>query len=304
MHSNLERPMPGRQRTIGAALSEGSRFLCDRHIDGARLDAEALLRHVLKMEPADFYMAIDAPLNRLAEERFWELLGRRGRREPLAYITGKKEFWSLDFAVTPDVLIPRPETEHLVEIALEQASRCRRKAPLKILEIGTGSGAIAVCLARELSEAQITALDISPAALNIARGNARRHGVAARIAFMQRDLFPPRDGQEDGFDLVISNPPYVRHGDLAQLAPEIRDWEPMIALDGGADGLNLYRRIAAAARDHLSAGGFLALEIGEDMAGAVVGLLAAAGAYEPAAVHRDYAGKNRVIATRTDEARG
>jgi release factor glutamine methyltransferase len=121
---------------------------------------------------------------------------------------------------------------------------------------------------------------------------------------MQRDLFPPRGGQEDRFDLIIANPPYVRHGDLTQLAPEIRDWEPMIALDGGADGLNLYRRIVAAARDHLAAGGFIGLEIGADMAGAVAGLLSAAGRYEPAAVHQDYAGKNRVIAARSSEARG
>jgi release factor glutamine methyltransferase len=304
MQSQIEPTSRPGLPTGRTALSEGSRFLCDRHIDCARLDAEVLLRHVLEMEAADFYLAIDAPLDRLAEERFWELLGRRGRREPLAYITGKREFWSLDFAVTPDVLIPRPETELLVEIALQQASRCRGKAPLKILEIGTGSGAIAVCLAKELPEAQITALDISAAALDVARGNGRRHDVAARIAFMQRDLFPPRGGQEDRFDLIIANPPYVRHGDLTQLAPEIRDWEPMIALDGGADGLNLYRRIVAAARDHLAAGGFIGLEIGADMAGAVAGLLSAAGRYEPAAVHQDYAGKNRVIAARSSEARG
>jgi release factor glutamine methyltransferase len=304
MQSQIEQTRQPVLRTGRAALIEGSGFLRDRHIESARLDAEVLLRHVLEMDPTDFYMAIDGTLNPRAEERFRQLLRRRGRREPLAYITGRKEFWSLDFVVTPDVLIPRPETELLVEVALERVRQVPAKPALNVLDLCTGSGAIAVSLAKELAGSDITALDISAAALAIARLNAENHGLAARMQFAQGDLFEPLGEQGKRFDLIISNPPYVRRRDLARLAVEICNWEPVIALDGGDEGLDFHRRIVADARKYSAPTGLIALEIGEDMADAVVRLFAADGGYEPAAVYRDYAGKDRVVTARVIGARG
>ncbi|MGE5818415.1 MAG: peptide chain release factor N(5)-glutamine methyltransferase [Deltaproteobacteria bacterium] len=284
-------------QTLRLAMLTASGFLSAAGIESPRLDAELLLRHVLGMNQAEFYLRVDDVIGPDVERRLWQLLQRRVRREPLAYITGHKEFWSLDFAVTPDVLIPRPETELLVEAALER-TRSMLKSPLKILDIGTGSGAIAVCLAKELREAQISAVDISSRALQVARENAERHDVADRIRFAQGDLFAPVAEERERFDLILANPPYIRSGDLAELAPEIREWEPMAALDGGADGLDIYRRIVNECHSYLAGEGHLLFEIGDGMAKAVGQMFANAGGFETAALLRDYAGKERVIATR------
>jgi release factor glutamine methyltransferase len=287
---------PARQ-TLRAAMIAGGRFLSAAGIESPRLDAELLLRHVLGMNQAEFYLRVDDMIGADVECRLWQLLQRRARREPLAYITGHKEFWSLDFTVTRDVLIPRPETELLVEAALER-TRSMLKSPLKILDIGTGSGAIAVCLAKELREAQISAVDISSAALQVARENAERHGVSDRIRFAQGDLFAPVAEERESFDLILANPPYIRSGDLVELAPEIREWEPIAALDGGADGLDTLRRIVKEGHRYLAAEGHLLLEIGDGMGAAVAQIVADASAYQTSAILRDYAGKDRVIATR------
>jgi release factor glutamine methyltransferase len=212
----------------------------------------------------------------------------------LAYITGQKEFWSLDFLVTADVLIPRPETELLVQTALERSGAMSR--PVKILDIGTGSGAIAVSLATELRDAQITAVDVSSAALQVARANAERHGVAAQIRFAHGDLFAPLAGERERFDVIVSNPPYIRSGDLAGLAPEIHQWEPVGALDGGADGLAVYRRIINECGDYLACEGYLLLETGADSAAEIGQMIAETGGFEAIAVLPDYAGRDRVIA--------
>ncbi len=283
--------------TLGMSLMEGSRFLSRAAIESPRLDAEVLLRHVIGIDRAQLYLRIDETIKAEAEQQYWELLRRRVRREPLAYITGRKEFWSLDFSVTRDVLIPRPETELLVEAALEQ-TRQGLKSRAKIVDLGTGSGAIAVCLAKELPEAQISAVDISSAALQVARANAERHGVADRIRFLHGDLFAPLAGERESFDLIVANPPYVRSGDVAKLEPEIREWEPMAALDGGRDGLDIYRRIASQCRSYLAATGQVLLEIADAMGEAAAQIFANAGGFETAALLRDYAGKDRVIATR------
>jgi release factor glutamine methyltransferase len=285
------------RQTLRLAMIAGSRFLSAAGIESPRLDAELLLRHVLGMNQADFYVRVDDVIGPDVERQLWRLLRRRARREPLAYITGHKEFWSLDFIVTPDVLIPRPETELLVEAALER-TRSVARSVLKILDVGTGSGAIAVCLAKELPEAQISAIDISSRALQVARENAERHGVADRIRFVQGDLFAPVAGEPESFDLILANPPYIRSADLAELAPEIREWEPIAALDGGADGLAYYRRIATDCESYLTTGGHVPLEIGDTMGEAVARIFARAGGYETPVILRDYAGKERVIATR------
>jgi len=282
--------------TVSEGLRAGADLLHKAGIDSARLDAEVLLRHVLGVEKAEFYLGFDAALDATAERDFQMLLLRRARREPVAYITGRKEFWSLDFVVTPQVLIPRPETELLVERALELSTGFSDRATVRILDLGTGSGAIAVSLAKELPLARIFAVDISAAALNVARVNSERHGEAGRMRFLRSDLFEVLDRVGEKFDLIVSNPPYIRSAELLNLAPEIRQWEPITALDGGADGLDYYRRIIREAHGYLTVDGQLLLEIGEDMAEAVTQMIAHAGCYQPAAVYKDCAGNDRVIA--------
>jgi release factor glutamine methyltransferase len=284
---------PEGRPTFGGAITEGARLLAAAGLDSARLDAEVLLSHALGIDKTELYLAIDAPLNLDGQRRYRDLLLRRERREPVAYITGRKEFWSLDFIVTPDVLIPRPETELLVEVALERSKACAERSQLKILDLGTGSGAIAVSLARELPEARLTSVDISPAALAVACRNGERQHVANRISFGRGDLFEVVCGT---FDLIVANPPYVRRAELARLPPEIREWEPVGALDGGVDGLDFYRRIIAEAHRYLVTGGHLILEIGADMGAAVTELFTRAGCYESSCVYQDYAGKDRIIA--------
>jgi release factor glutamine methyltransferase len=297
MESQTARPARSARPTLRMSVRDGSRFLSLAAVASARLDAEVLLRHVVGIDKAQLYLRMDEAINAEAERPYWELLQRRARREPLAYITGRKEFWSLDFSVTPDVLIPRPETELLVEVALERI-RQRLKPRARIIDLGTGSGAIAVCLAKELPEAQISAIDISSAALQVARANAERHGVDDQIRFLHGDLFAPLAEERERFDLMVANPPYVRSGDVAKLEPEIREWEPMAALDGGRDGLDIYRRIASQCREYLTAAGDVVLEIADGTGDASAQIFANAGGFEPAALRRDYAGKDRVMATR------
>lgn len=282
--------------SIRGALLWGGQLLRHAGLENSRLDAEVLLRHVLDVEKEQLYMNGDAPISAGEEAKFRELLLRRSRREPVAYITGHKEFWSLDFFVTPAVLIPRPETELLVEVALQYVRRLASGSPLKVLDVGTGSGAIPVCLAKEQAATQIVAVDIFPAALDVAGVNARRHGVADRIRFLSGDFFAPIKPLREIFDLIVSNPPYIRSGELPWLAPEIHRWEPTVALDGGVDGIDSYRRIIEEGHSYLTTGGSIVLEIGADMASAVADLFSRSGYYGPASVYQDYAGKDRVIA--------
>jgi release factor glutamine methyltransferase len=283
----------GLSRTIRAAMMGGAQFLRAAGIQSARLDAEVLLRHVLDMEKTEFYLNVEAALKIEQEKCFQELLHRRAEREPLAYITGRKEFWSLDFLVNAKVLIPRPETERLVEIALKRLELAGAKT--RILDLGTGSGAVAVCLATERLAAEIWAVDISLCALDVARRNAERHGVLEKVHFLRGDLFEPIEAGKS-FHLIVSNPPYIRSDEMATLAPEVREWEPALALDGGSDGLDFYRRIIGDAHRYLEPGGSIALEIGADMGETISALFARCGGYEEASVYQDYAGSNRVIA--------
>jgi release factor glutamine methyltransferase len=278
--------------SIRDALSWGARVLGQAGIENARLDAEVLLRHALEMERERLYMNTEAPISVGQEAKFQELVLRRSRREPVAYITGHKEFWSLDFVVSPAVLIPRPETELLVGVALQYVGKLEERSSFKILDLGAGSGAISVCLAKETPRAEIVAVDISPIALDVARMNASRHGVSGWIEFLSGDLFTPL---RETFDVIVSNPPYIRTSELSTLAAEISNWEPMTALDGGADGIETYRRIIEEGHEYLTPGGAIVLEIGADIASAVAELFARSGRYGPASVYQDYAGKDRVI---------
>jgi release factor glutamine methyltransferase len=226
-----------------------------------RLDAEVLLAETLGMDRVGLYTHFDQPLQPDELARFKKLILRRLRREPMAYILGKREFWSLSFKVTPDVLIPRPETEILVTEALKTLAELDGKE-ISILEIGTGSGAISVALARELPAAKVVATDLSAQALALAEENALHHGVRTQIHFLQGDLFQPLT-KESNFSLVITNPPYVPRGEFPSLMPEVRDFEPRMALDGGADGLDFFRRVLPRVGEFLNSGGWFLAEMGE-----------------------------------------
>lgn len=282
-------------RRVRELLSHGVRCLAAAGIESARLDAEVLLGHVLALTREQLIVMPDLPLGAEQAERFQSLLARRLQREPVAYIVGKQEFWSLDFQVTREVLIPRPETERLIEVALALAGELRSDTPLRVLDIGTGSGAIAVSLATEFASAEIIATDISPSALEVAQRNAERNEVADQIKYLPGDLFAVLDGDVAAFDLVVSNPPYIRRAEIATLEPEVNRWEPRGALDGGIDGMEFYRRIAAQAWRFLTPNGALALEIGADMGREVCAAFNQAGRYRAVAVFQDYAGRDRVV---------
>ncbi len=286
-------PQPAR---IAEIVMAGARRLVAVGIESARLDAELLLGCALKMTREQLLAAAPRELSRDQRERYEALLLRRLRREPLAYVTGKQEFWSLDFVVSKAVLVPRPETELLVEIAVKHAAESSRGDRLRILDLGTGSGAIAVALAKELPEAEILATDISPEALAVARHNAAANGVSTRIRFYQGDLFAAIHHRIDReFNLIVSNPPYVCRAELSKLEPEVSGWEPRAALDGGCDGLDFYRRIAEEGPRYLRPGGALAVEIGAGTGAAVLALFKRAAAYTEEQIYRDYSGNERVF---------
>ena len=262
-------------------------------IESARLDAECLLAHALGSDRLRLYLDFDKPVEAAERARFRELVRRRAReRVPVAQLTGRKEFWSLGFEVTPDVLVPRPDSEVLVAALLDQLPD--REAELTLLDLGTGSGAIAVALANELPKARVTATDVSPAALAVAARNAAAHGVADRVRFVPGDAFAPVRGER--FDAVLSNPPYVAERDADTLPPELRH-EPREALFAGPDGTDLLRRLAGELPEALAEGGFAALEVGETQAELVAAWLRGAGLLE-VSVRRDLAGRPRAVLAR------
>ena len=260
-----------------------------------RLDAEVLLMHFLKIDRTALLLHPERKLSEEEEERYAAMVERRRCGEPVAYITGFKEFWSLAFSVSPAVLIPRPETECLVEEAL---ARCGGKPCLRICDIGTGSGAIAVALARELPQAQVVATDLSQAALATARDNALRHGVADRITFLWGDLFAGGNGP---FDLICSNPPYIPETFYPRLPVGIRAFEPRSALVAGSKGTEVHRRIIRESADRLVAGGWLLLEIGEGQGETVTALFRETEFYDMICLRTDYGGLDRVATAKRQE---
>jgi release factor glutamine methyltransferase len=263
-------------------------------------EAEILFTEVLKCSRASLYFDRGALIGADAGSRISSVLKRRAAGESLYYILGKTEFMGLEFRVTPDVLVPRPETELLVETAVSYASAVQSAAaPLNILDIGTGSGCIAVSIARSLESVKITATDISHAALGVARTNALHLGVEDKIQFLRSDLFPPQSSKAGLYDLIISNPPYIRTGDISGLSPEVRS-EPFAALDGGPDGLRFYRAIISNAYRYLAPHGALILELGFDQAGAVRQIVEDSKNYRVKEVIRDYNNIQRVIVATKD----
>lgn len=265
-------------------------YFRDKGLDSPRLDAEVLLAHVLGTERLGLYLQFDKPLQPAEVDRYRDLVRRRARGEPSAYLVGRREFWSLAFEVGPGVLIPRPDTERLVEASLETMGETGTLA-----ELGVGSGAVVVALLAEKPGWSAWAVDIEPAPLAAAEKNAGIHGVADRLTLLAGDLFEPLAGRR--FDLIVSNPPYVETAAIEGLAPDVARYEPRRALDGGADGLDALRRILARAGEHLLPGGALAVEFGAGQEGAVERLAREAG-FDTVEILADYAGKPRVLRAR------
>lgn len=285
------------EETWGALLRHYARRLTAARIPHGARDAEVLLAHGLGISREQLILRSDESIH-AAEKGFCEeLLRRRLEHEPVAYIVGTREFWSLKLRVSPVVLIPRPETELLVELALDLAGQqLAQHAALSIADIGTGSGAIAVALASELPTARLVATDISKRALSLAQINAESNGVMERIQFVESDLLRqlPADWI---FDLIVSNPPYIADGEIDGLQPEVSRWEPQTALRGGADGLDFYRRFAVEAQAHLSLRGALLMEIGAGMGAAVSEIFQKTG-WRDVAIHKDYAACERIVMVR------
>jgi release factor glutamine methyltransferase len=298
---------------VRTALKTGIAKLREAGVPSFTLSAELLLLHVATRDRTWLYSHPEENLPQEITDRFFALIARRAAGEPTQYLTGKQEFWGLEFEVRPDVLIPRPETEHVIEVALDRLALRELRAGrpqktigegLQIADIGTGSGCIAIALAKELPKAEFVATDISRGALEVAGRNAVRHGVGKRIRFVQGDLLE-RSGEErmtSGetaapllFDLVVSNPPYIGRREEPTLAREVRDHEPEIALFGGEEGYELYGELIAQAASNLKPGGLLVLELGHESLPAVQPLLDPAN-WTRVGVTNDLAGIPRVIA--------
>lgn len=286
--------------TIGQHIEGTTNVLSTLGLPTPRLDAELLLASCLKKDRTWLYIHSGQELIPAEAESFGFCVARRQKGEPVAYILGCKEFWSLDFAVDPRVLIPRPDTEVLVEEVLKVPG-IGKMSGLEILDLGTGSGAIAVVLAHELPDAQITATDISPEALAVAAGNAEKNRVADRIAFIKGNLFDPV--RYCLFDVIVSNPPYIDAGDYAQLSVEVKNFEPREALLAGDDGMDFYKIIVPQAACYLKAGGWLLLEIGDRQKDLIEGLFRQTGLYHDVIFRKDYAGRWRVAKARRKEGK-
>lgn len=267
--------------TILKLLDWTTAYFTEHGVPSPRLDVELLLSEVLKLKRIDLYLNFEKPVSPPDLARFKALIQRRSQREPLQYILGHTHFFGRRFSVTPDVLIPRPETEQLVAHALEWLDA--HPTATRVLDFGTGSGCIAITLALERPALQVSAVDVSEAALEVARGNAETLG--AHVAF----------ATPDAVDFLISNPPYIPSGEIPGLQPEVSRFEPHLALDGGEDGLAFYRQLLLEAHSRVTPGGALAIEIGMGQRDAIEGLTAQTAAWKLAVCHKDFAGVERIL---------
>lgn len=274
--------------TVRRLLEWTEDFLRKKSFESPRLEAQILLAHALGCSKIDLYVRHEEEPSEEKRQAFREMIKKRAEGMPVAYLVGFREFFSLAFAVSPAVLIPRPETETLVMEALKILKPM--ECPC-VLDLGTGSGCIAITIAKHHKSATIVAIDISVAALEVASANGRKHEVSGRVTFNEGDLFASLDGQ--AFDVIVSNPPYIAHEEFATLDPGVRDFEPRSALDGGPDGLDFYRDIAVRAPHFLKPGGTLLVEIGATQAEAVQDLFASH--LDPGKTIKDPAGKSRVV---------
>ena len=284
--------------TIRRVAQKAVGMLAIQGMEQARLEAEVLLAHVLEMRREELIVRPNQELTESQMAEFHLLVERRCRKEPLAYILGYREFWSLEFKVNGNVLIPRPETEEMIAHLLDLAGEKTGEKEIRILDSGTGSGVLAVIAAVELPQARVTALDSSTDALTIAQENALRHQVADRIQFLNMDFM--RDwsfSESDPYDYILSNPPYIPSRQIDQLMPDIRDYEPRMALEGGTDGLDCYRRIIENGFSHLKPGGHMIFEVGEGQATPVKQCLQDGGLNNIETI-KDLGGHDRVVSAR------
>ena len=279
--------------TIGRILKWTEQYFKDKGIESPRLDAEVLLAHVLEKQRIYLYVQFDEPLQPGELAAYREMIKKRVLRVPVAQILGEKEFMGLTFKVTADTLVPRPDTEILVQAAVDRLRAMAGEEPLRFADIGTGSGAICLSVLHYLAGTVADTVDISPAARAVAEENAASLGLADRVTFHTGDLLQPLSGIS--FVAILSNPPYIPEADIAKLAPEVRLKEPHTALSGGQDGLDFYRRLAEEAPAMLVPGGFTAFEVGIHQAGDVADLLKANPLIDRTEILPDYAGIDRVV---------
>jgi len=278
--------------TIGRLLKWTTDFLREKNAESPRLDAEVLLAHARDCQRIELYTVFEEVPDEQVRQKFRELVSRRAGGAPVAYLVGHREFFSLSFLVTPDVLIPRPETELLVVRALDLAKSSSQ--PLRIADLGTGSGVLAVCCAKHLPACSVVALDVSPSALDVAKQNATRHEVAARIEFVCSDLFAECPVTAE-FDLFVSNPPYVASSEMADLDAGVRDHEPRLALDGGEQGTEIIERLLPQVAERLKPNGWLLIEVSPTNASRVEQLLATESRFVGHKTIDDLAGLPRIV---------
>jgi release factor glutamine methyltransferase len=280
--------------TIGRLLEWTTKFLAQKGSESPRLDTEVLLAHALGCKRIDLYTRHDEEAEEQKRTRFRDLIRQRIEGCPVAYLVGRKEFFSLELEVSRAVLIPRPDSECVVDECLRLAKAM--PAP-RVLDVGTGSGNLAVAVARQHKTAHVTAVDLSPEALAVAERNAVKHGVGVRMRFLGGDVFGPLTAAER-FDFVLSNPPYIPHDDIAKLEPGVRDYEPHLALDGGKDGFAVFDRLIAGASQYLNPRGYLIVEIGAPQEAPARQRIEAHGGYELAKTVYDGSGHPRVLKAR------
>jgi len=294
---NVVSPKRLSKMTVLDVLNWATHYLKNHHIENPRLNAELLMAHSLQGSRESLYTQLKEPLKEEKKDTFQYLVRRRVSGEPIQYILGRQEFWSIEFKVDRRCLIPRPETELLVEETLSILSHHPSADIPKVLEIGTGSGAIAIALAKELEEVLIVATDISKDALGLAKENATSLGLLSKIRFLQANLFDPFStlrGREP-FSIILSNPPYIARPEIKGLSREVRDFEPLIALDGGDDGLDFYRRILTEAPHYLKEEGWLLLEVGKGQAEEVSELIERSEGFKKPERVKDLANIERVV---------
>ena len=290
--------------SIGTLLQWTNDFFARHEIDEPRLSAELLLAHVLGCSRMELYTQFEKVPGPAEIEKFRDLVKKRREHAPVAYLIGKSWFFSMEFAVSPDVLIPRPDTETLVETAIRSVRLATTWEKPEILELGVGSGCISIALARHVPESRVIATDISEAALAVAEVNARGAGVLERVRLLRGDLYEALGSLpvRPRFHLTVATPPYIATGQIAALMPEVKDHEPRVALDGGETGLAFYHRIVAGASEYLLPGGMLLMETGFDQAAAVAGIIGDCGKFSEPRIIRDAAGHQRCVMATLREA--
>lgn len=283
---------------INSFLDWSQNQLSQAGVLSPRLDSEIILAHTLQLSRTDLRIQSERILNDSERDLAKLYVERRRKREPISQIVGHQEFWSLDFKVDGNVLTPRPETEILIDTALN----CLPPVPARILDLGTGSGIIAVVMAKEIPESNVSAWDIDPKTLNIAKENAVRHGVSDRIEFICADF--RKENWCGNYSMILSNPPYIPSKDIQKIMPEVQNFEPKKALDGGLEGLDFYRDIISKARKRLEEYGYLILEIGHAQANEVTAIFDTYPCYKNVEVIQDYSGYDRVIKAQKESSHG